>query len=102
MNSLKLSLILFVVLSCLAVKLNGQAIPQAPVAPVPVQGTSQQLPPVAGAPQTPPCRQYHIVAPGDTLNDLSLEYDVNIDSLFAANSGVDPENLQPKSLICIP
>ncbi|HWI54676.1 MAG TPA: LysM domain-containing protein [Desulfobacteria bacterium] len=45
---------------------------------------------------------YWIVEAGDTLYLISRKMQIPLDKLIAANSGVDPKNLQIGSKICIP
>lgn len=44
---------------------------------------------------------YNVVQ-GDTLNAIAIAHDVSLEKLVAANPGVDPNNLIPGTLICIP
>lgn len=52
----------------------------------------------------PPCPEgnYHTIAPGETLYSLARFYNVSLDDLLEANPGIDPENLRPGQVICIP
>gem|GEM_PF-775995 len=44
----------------------------------------------------------HVIEPGDTLGDLSVEWTVTIDALLEANPEVDPSNLQVNQILVIP
>lgn len=51
-----------------------------------------------------PCQgaTYRRVEPGDTLYLIAQDLGVAVDDLTRLNPGVDPENLQIGSLICVP
>lgn len=56
------------------------------------------------APQPGPCpggRFYTIVA-GDTLFSIARRFNTTVNAIVAANQGIDPNNLQPGQVICIP
>jgi LysM repeat protein len=83
--------------------------PTPPVAPVPPKPT----PPPAPTPPMPPkppvrpitCQEGtlpYTVQVSDTLWKLSLTYGVSVQSIVDANPGVDADNLQIGSILCIP
>lgn len=53
-------------------------------------------------PGPPPCPFKHVVQAGDTIWKLSKRYRVSVDSILAANPGIDPYNLQIGSTLVIP
>jgi LysM repeat protein len=46
--------------------------------------------------------QVYIVRPGDTLLGIALDYNLNVDDLIIANSGIDPLALQVGQTLAIP
>jgi len=52
--------------------------------------------------QACPSGVFWIVEAGDTLYLISRKLDVSVKKLMAANPGIDPNNLQIGSKICIP
>ncbi|PKM73030.1 MAG: peptidoglycan-binding protein, partial [Firmicutes bacterium HGW-Firmicutes-16] len=50
----------------------------------------------------PPDSAQHVVKKGDTLWKLSQTHGVSVQSISDANPGVDPQNLQIGSTLCIP
>ncbi|PKM82733.1 MAG: peptidoglycan-binding protein [Firmicutes bacterium HGW-Firmicutes-14] len=52
----------------------------------------------------PPCPEgnFYTIQPGDTLFALARFFNVSLDDLLEANPGIDPENLIPGQVICIP
>ncbi|WP_232294397.1 LysM peptidoglycan-binding domain-containing protein [Syntrophaceticus schinkii] len=52
----------------------------------------------------PPCPSgvFWVVAPGDTLYQISQATGISVDALLAANPGIDPGNLQVGQKICLP
>ena len=44
----------------------------------------------------------HVIADGDTIWKLSQAYGVDMQSIFDVNPGIDPQNLQIGSTLCIP
>ena len=53
---------------------------------------------------TPPCERarYHTVRPGDSFYLIARELGVSVDEVARLNPGVNPENLEIGSLICVP
>jgi LysM repeat protein len=61
--------------------------------------TSAAIAPTATA--LPASGQYR-VAPGDTLWDIAVRFQVSLDEMIAANPGIDPELLHPGDVLNIP
>ncbi|MGB9661164.1 MAG: LysM peptidoglycan-binding domain-containing protein [Moorellaceae bacterium] len=49
-----------------------------------------------------PSGRYWRVKPGDTLYLIALRMATTVEELLRLNPGVDPYNLQPEQLICLP
>ena len=51
-----------------------------------------------------PCEgaRSYTVRPGDTFYIIALEIGVQVDEIIRLNPGIDPENLQVGSVICVP
>jgi uncharacterized protein YkwD len=64
----------------------------SPTAPTPT--------PITPTPTAEP--EYHTVRPGDTLLDIALEYETNVDLIMLANEILDPRSLQVGQQILIP
>lgn len=79
--------------------------PVPPTAPEP-EPTPQPAPepPPAPAPEPPAAPQYttYVIQPGDTFYLIAQRYNISLDSLLAANPGVDPNNLQVGQTINVP
>ncbi|HHV27445.1 LysM peptidoglycan-binding domain-containing protein [Anaerosalibacter bizertensis] len=60
--------------------------------------------PRAVSPQPVPCPNgfYYTIRQGDTLYSIGQRYGVSVQSLLAANPGIDPNNLRIGQLICVP
>jgi len=56
------------------------------------------------AQQFPPCPtgRYYRVQPGDVLWRISLYYGISVADLLEANPGLDPTQMSPGQLICLP
>ncbi|NMA54572.1 MAG: LysM peptidoglycan-binding domain-containing protein [Firmicutes bacterium] len=68
-------------------------------------GQSLCLPPRAIVPpEIPPCASgvFWVVEPGDTLFKIAQATGFTVDELLAVNPGLDPNNLQPRTNICLP
>ncbi len=54
--------------------------------------------------QQPQCPggQIYTIRSGDTIYRLALRYEISVDSILAANPGLDPDSLQVGRRICIP
>ena len=85
-------------------------IPAAPTPAVPPTMPTVPLPTEPRVPPTMPARPVtcpegalsHTVQAGDTLWRLSQTYRVSLQSIFDLNPGIDPQNLQVGSTLCIP
>ncbi|MGI6604014.1 MAG: LysM peptidoglycan-binding domain-containing protein [bacterium] len=55
-------------------------------------------------PEIPPCPSglFWVVEPGDTLYSISQATGYSIDELLAVNPGLEPNNLRPRTNICLP
>ncbi|NLG86696.1 MAG: LysM peptidoglycan-binding domain-containing protein [Firmicutes bacterium] len=55
-------------------------------------------------PEIPPCPSglFWVVEPGDTLYKISQATGFTVDEILAVNPGLDPDNLQPRTNICLP
>lgn len=58
--------------------------------------------PVAPRPPACPGGTLYAIQPGDTFYRISIRYNMTLESLLAANPGVNPNNLQIGQIICIP
>ncbi|PKM80915.1 MAG: peptidoglycan-binding protein [Firmicutes bacterium HGW-Firmicutes-14] len=56
------------------------------------------------APQPIPCPggRFYTIVSGDTLFSIGRRFNTTVNALIAANPGIDPNNLQPGQVICIP
>jgi LysM repeat protein len=50
----------------------------------------------------PACRAQHVVAPGDTLIGISIQYGVALGVLAAANNIANPDCIYVGQVLCIP
>ncbi len=76
-------------------------IPASPTPQAPQMPQTPQMPPVL--PGTCPEGTFpHTVQVGDTLWNLAQTYGVSLQSIIDANPGVNPQNLQIGSTVCIP
>ncbi len=73
-------------------------IPTAPTAPTPLAPPTTLIPPVT----CPEGAFPHSVQTGDTLWRLSQTYGISVQSILDLNPGVNPQNLQIGSTLCIP
>lgn len=46
--------------------------------------------------------RYHLVEPGDTFYSVSQLYGIPVEDLMAYNPNVDPYNMMPGTIICLP
>ncbi|QGG47140.1 muramidase family protein [Heliorestis convoluta] len=55
-------------------------------------------------PVFPPCpeQNYYTIRPGDRLYRLADFFGISLDDLLEANPAIDPQNLRPGQVICIP
>lgn len=55
-------------------------------------------------PEIPPCPSgvFWVIEPGDTLYLISLATGFSIDEILAVNPSLSPDNLQPRTNICLP
>ncbi|MDA8344187.1 MAG: LysM domain-containing protein, partial [Thermaerobacter sp.] len=58
--------------------------------------------PMAHPPQCPPGTFPYTIQQGDTFYRLAQRFGTTVAAIRAANPGVDPYNLQPGMVICIP
>ncbi len=49
-----------------------------------------------------PSGLFWVVEPGDTLYKISQATGFTVDEILAVNPGLDPDNLQPSTNICLP
>ncbi|MEW6183029.1 MAG: glycosyl hydrolase family 18 protein [Bacillota bacterium] len=59
-------------------------------------------PPLPEPPSPPSGGTTYVIQPGDTFYTIALGFNVSVESLMAANPGVDPNNLQVGQTIVIP
>lgn len=81
--------------------------PSAPPEPTPTPGARFLMPtpmaPVSEIPRTTaPEMLKYVVQEGDTLYDISLRYEVDMDELIRINKLVDPNNLRVGQELWIP
>lgn len=67
----------------------------------PVRTATVNVEPVDAAPEKPRMTQYR-VRPGDTLEGIADEFDLDVPTLASANGIEDPSRLQPDQLLLIP
>jgi len=65
-------------------------------------GASTPDEPAPGTGACPPGSLSHIIQQGDTLYGLARRFGISVQGIARANPGVDPSNLQPGQVICIP
>ncbi|HHV56222.1 MAG TPA: LysM peptidoglycan-binding domain-containing protein [Firmicutes bacterium] len=55
-------------------------------------------------PEVPPCPSgiYWVVEPGDTLYKIARATGFTVEEILAVNPGLDPQNLRPRTNICLP
>lgn len=56
------------------------------------------------SPQPSPCPggRFYTIVSGDTLFSIARRFNTTVEALLAANQGINPNNLQPGQVICIP
>ena len=56
------------------------------------------------APQPVPCPggRFYTIVSGDTLYSIARRFNTTVAAITAANQGINPNNLQPGQVICIP
>lgn len=56
------------------------------------------------APQPIPCPggRFYTIVSGDTLFSIAGRFNTTVDAIIRANQGINPNNLQPGQVICIP
>ncbi|MEW6171740.1 MAG: glycosyl hydrolase family 18 protein [Bacillota bacterium] len=77
---------------------NNLQVGQTIVIPAP----PEPPPPPPEPPAPPPGGTLYVIQPGDTFYTIALSFNVSVESLIAANPGVDPNNLQVGQTIVIP
>ncbi len=72
--------------------------------PSPVSDTPLPIPEASGtaAPLPTPTPQIHVVAPNETMIGIAVRYDIALDSLLAANPGIDPRFLSIGQEVVVP
>jgi LysM repeat protein len=67
------------------------------------QRISLPSPPIV-PPEVPPCPSgiYWVVEPGDTLYKIARATGFTVEEILAVNPGLDPQNLRPRTNICLP
>lgn len=53
-------------------------------------------------PNACPGGRFYTIISGDTLFSIAKRFNTNVDALITANSGINPDNLQPGQVICVP
>lgn len=60
------------------------------------------IPPEPTTVRCPPNSYHYRIVPGDTMYGIARRYGVDVNALMKMNSGLDPNKLEPGTIICIP